>query len=131
MIIARVESLILERGQDDALARALAYVEAGADGIMIHSRSKTPCEVFEFCGNFRNKLPTVPLVVVPTTYSSVREDELIAHGVNMVIYANQLIRSSFRAMQRVAETILENQRALEIESSCVPINDIIRLIPEI
>jgi phosphoenolpyruvate phosphomutase len=131
MIIARIESLILERGMDDALARAFAYVAAGADGIMIHSRQKTPDEVFDFCGKFRANYPNVPLVVVPTTYSAVREDELAARGVNIVIYANHLTRSSFPAMQNAAMSILAHRRAYEAEELCMPINEIIKLIPEI
>jgi len=130
MIIARIESLILEQGQDDAICRALAYVEAGADGIMIHSRKETPDEVFEFCRKFREYHPAVPLVVVPSTYAQVREDELASCGVNIVIYANQLLRSGFRAMQSTAETILQNHRAKEADEFCLPISEIIRLVPE-
>jgi phosphoenolpyruvate phosphomutase len=130
MIIARIESLILEQGQNDAIRRALAYVEAGADGILIHSRKKTPDEVFEFCRKFRENHPAVPLVVVPSTYVQVREDELAACGINIVIYANQLLRSGFRAMHNTAEMILKNHRAQEAEELCFPINEIIRLVPE-
>ncbi|MDR1638456.1 MAG: phosphoenolpyruvate mutase [Clostridiales bacterium] len=130
MIIARIESLILKQGMQDALSRAFAYVNAGADGIMIHSKEKTPDEIFEFCDKFRSEQPKVPLVVVPSTYSSVCQDELKSHGVNIVIYANQLTRSAFKAMQKTAETILSNQRALEADADCLPIKDIIRLIPE-
>jgi len=131
MIIARIESLILEQGHKDAIRRALAYVDAGADGILIHSRKKTPDEVFEFCKEFRKYHPYVPLVVVPSTYAKVKEDELAACGVNIVIYANQLLRSGFRAMQNTAEMILQNHRAYEADEICLPINEIIRLIPEI
>jgi phosphoenolpyruvate phosphomutase len=131
MIIARIESLILGQGIDDALNRALAYVVAGADGIMIHSRQKTPNEVFDFCDKFRKQYPSVPLAVVPTTYSSVREEELAAHGVNIVIYANQLTRSAFPAMQNTAISILANRRACEVDKFCMPINEIIKLVPEI
>jgi phosphoenolpyruvate phosphomutase len=131
MIIARIESLILEQGQNDALCRAVAYVDAGADGILIHSRKKTPDEVFEFCRKFRECHPAVPLAVVPSTYTQVREDELAACGVNIVIYANQLLRSGFRAMQNTAEIILQNHRAKEADELCFPINEIIRLVPEI
>ncbi|MDR1001078.1 MAG: phosphoenolpyruvate mutase [Clostridiales bacterium] len=130
MIIARIESLILETGMDDALRRANAYVEAGADGIMIHSRKKTPDEIFEFCGRFRESCPTVPLATVPTAYSSVRESELAKNGVNIVIYANHLIRSAFPAMKSVAESILTNGRAYEADNLCLPISEIITLIPE-
>ncbi len=130
MIIARVESLILEQGQEDALARARAYVAAGASGIMIHSRQKTPDEILSFCDAFRQTDKTTPLVVVPTTFNSVREDELYRHGVNVVIYANHLIRSAFPAMQRTAQVILENGRALEASENCMGIGEILTLIPE-
>lgn len=131
MIIARIESLILERGMEDALARANAYVDAGADGIMIHSRRKTPDEVLEFCDRFRRTDPVTPLVAVPTSYNSVTEEELAAHGVNLVIYANQLTRSAFPAMQRTAEDILRYHRAQEVDGSLMPIKDIITLIDEL
>jgi phosphoenolpyruvate phosphomutase len=130
MIIAHIESLILEQGQGNALCRALAYVDAGADGILIHSRKKNPDEVFEFCSNFRKHYSTVPLAVVPSTYTQVRETELAEYGVNIVIYANQLSRSGFLAMQNAAEMILKNQRTKEADELCLPINEIIRLIPE-
>jgi phosphoenolpyruvate phosphomutase len=131
MIIARIESLVLERGMADALERASAYAEAGADGIMIHSRRKTPDEIFEFCRSFRKKHPSVPLVAVPSTYSSTTEGELAAHGVNIAIYANQLTRALFPAMENTAKSILSHKRALEAERDCMPINDIIKLIPEV
>ena len=130
MICARIESLILERGMDDALERACAFVEAGADAIMIHSRKKDPSEIFEFVGKFREKDSTTPLVVVPTSFNSVTEDEFKRSGVNIVIYANQLTRSGFPAMQRAARTILENHRAKEADDLCMSIRDIITLIPE-
>ena len=131
MIIARIESLILEQGMEDALNRARAYVKAGADGIMIHSRRKTPDEIFEFCDTFRQENKTTPIVVVPTSFNSVTEEELAAHGINIVIYANQLMRSAFPAMKNTAESILKNHRAMEIDSSLMPFKDIIRLIDEI
>lgn len=131
MIIARIESLILERGMDDALTRAFAYVEAGADGIMIHSRKKSPDEILEFCRLFREKEPTTPIVVVPTSFNSITEEELAAAGVNIVIYANQLTRSAFPAMQETAIEILKNHRALEVDSKLMPFKDIIRLIDEL
>lgn len=130
MIIARIESLILEKGMDDALARAFAYVKAGADGIMIHSRKKDPKEIFEFVDTFRKTDNVTPIVVVPTSFNSVREDEFAKHGVNIVIYANQLTRSGFPAMQNVAKTILENHRAKEADDVCMPIKEILTLIPE-
>ncbi len=131
MIIARIESLILERGMEDALTRAFAYVEAGADGIMIHSRKKDPAEIVEFCRKFREKNAQTPIVVVPTSFNSITEEELAEAGVNIVIYANQLTRSAFPAMQGTAIEILKNHRALEVDSKLMPFKDIIRLVDEI
>lgn len=131
MIIARIESLILERGMEDALNRAFAYTEAGADGIMIHSRKKAPDEILEFCRLFREKDKKTPIVVVPTSFNSITEEELAAAGVNIVIYANQLTRSAFPAMQSTAVEILKNHRALEVDAKLMPFKDIIRLIDEI
>jgi phosphoenolpyruvate mutase len=129
-IIARIESLILEKGMDDALTRAFAYVNAGANGIMIHSRKKDPTEIFDFCLKFREKDSITPLVVVPTSFNSVTEEEFAQHGVNIVIYANQLTRSGFPAMQEVAKTILTYHRAKEADDMCMPIKEILTLIPE-
>ena len=129
MIIARIESLILERGLNDAITRAKAYLEAGADGIMIHSRKKDPKEIFDFCDAY-GKLPNrKPLVVVPSSFNQVTEDELQAKGVNIVIYANQLLRAAYPAMKNVAESILTNHRSLECDSSLMKIKDILDLIP--
>ena len=128
MIIARVESLILEKGMEDALNRAKAYVEAGADGIMIHSRQNDPTEILEFCTKFREIYKDILLVVVPTSYNSVTEKELGEYGVNVVIYANQLIRSAFPAMQQTAIDILKNHRALEVDERIMPIKEVISLI---
>lgn len=130
MIIARVESLILEQGMEDALTRARAYVEAGADGVMIHSRRKSPDEIFEFCEKFRQTNPAVPLVVVPTTFNDVTEEEWERRGVNIVIYANHLIRSAFPAMESTARSILENSRCKEADEICMPISRILTLIPD-
>lgn len=131
MIIARIESLILEKGQEDALKRAFAYVDAGADGIMIHSRKKLPNEIFAFCDAFRKENKHTPIVVVPTSFNSVTEAELAQHGVNIVIYANQLTRSAFPAMQSTAVEILKNHRALETDSRLMPIKEIITLIDDV
>ena len=131
MIIARIESLILERGMDDALERAGAFVKAGADGIMIHSRRKEPDEIFEFCDKFRETDPETPLVVVPTSFNTVTEEELSKHGVNIVIYANQLMRAAFPAMRQTAEVILKNHRALEADEMLMPFKEIITLIDEL
>lgn len=129
-LIARIESLILEKGMDDALKRAFAYVNAGANGVMIHSRKKDPAEIFEFCEKFRAKDLSTPLVVVPTSFNTVTEEEFADRGVNIVIYANQLTRSGFPAMQKVAETILTNRRAKEADDMCMSIKEILTLIPE-
>lgn len=130
MIIARIESLILEKGQEDALKRAFAYVDAGADAIMIHSRKKSPDEIFAFCDRFRKENSDTPIVVVPTSFNSVTEAELAQHGVNIVIYANQLTRSAFPAMQSTAVEILKNHRALEADSKLMPFQEIITLIDD-
>ncbi len=131
MIIARIESLILERGMDDALERAFAFVEAGADGIMIHSRKKDPAEILEFCDKFRESDKITPIVVVPSSFNTITEDELVAHGVNIVIYANQLTRAAFPAMQRTAEDILKYHRAKEVDDRLMSIKQIITLIDEL
>ena len=130
MIIARCESLILEKGMEDAVSRCVEYVKAGADGIMIHSRRKEPDEILEFCKRFRGINKSVPLVVVPTTYNSITEEELARSGVNIVIHANHLIRSMFPAMQHTAMQILKNGRSLEASESCMPIKQILTLIPD-
>ncbi len=130
MIIARIESLILEQGMEDALTRAFAFTEAGADGIMIHSRRPEPDEIFEFVEKFRSKDQVTPIVVVPTSFNQVTEEEFKERGVNIVIYANHLTRTGFPAMQNAAKTILEHHRAKECDALCMPFKDIIRLIPE-
>ncbi len=129
MIIARCESLIAGKPVEDALERTFAYVEAGADGIMIHSKEKSGEDIKEFCIRFREKHPAVPIVVVPTTYNHVKEDELKEWGVNIVIYANHMLRAAYPAMQKCAETILENERSLEVNPICMPIKQILELIP--
>ncbi len=130
MICARIESLILEKGMEEALKRAFAFSEAGADAIMIHSRKKEPDEIFEFIEKFRAKDKITPIVLVPTSYNSVYEEEFKERGANIVIYANQLTRSGFPAMQEAARTILQNHRAKECDEKCMSIKDIITLIPE-
>ena len=131
MIIARIESLILEQGMDDALKRAFAFRDAGADGIMIHSRKKEPDEILEFCDKFRAKDKETTIIVVPSSYNTVTEEELIKHGVNIVIYANQLLRAAFPAMQNAAKSILKHHRAHEIDEELLSIKDIITLIDEL
>ena len=129
MICARIESLILEQGMEDALTRAFAFTEAGADAIMIHSRKKDPSEIQEFIEKFRAKDKTTPIVLVPTSFNSVKEEEWKERGANIVIYANQLMRAEVPAMQKAAETILQNHRAEECDATLMPFKDIIRLIP--
>jgi len=129
MIIARIESLILKVGLEDALKRAKAYIEAGADGIMIHSKDKSPKEILEFCEEYKKFKNRVPLVVVPSSYNTITESELIEAGANIVIYANQLIRSAYPAMVKTAETILINERAYEADEFTMPIKNILTLIP--
>lgn len=130
MVCARCESLILEQGMDDALKRTRAYVEAGADAIMIHSRQKDPAEIFEFVEKFRSTDKKTWLVVVPTSFNSVTEEEFKKRGVNIVIYANQLMRAEVPAIQYTAKTILKNHRAQEADAELMPFKEIIRLIPE-
>jgi phosphoenolpyruvate phosphomutase / 2-hydroxyethylphosphonate cytidylyltransferase len=129
MIIARIESLILGKGIYDALIRAKAYINAGVDGIMIHSKDKDTTEILKFCEEYKKFEKKVPLIVVPSAFSHITEKELINAGVNIVIYANHLLRSAYPAMIKTAETILLNERAHEAECYCMSIKDIISLIP--
>jgi 2-methylisocitrate lyase-like PEP mutase family enzyme len=129
MIIARIESLILEKGIDDAMQRARAYLDAGADGIMIHSRRKSPDEIFDFCDRYMQLPNRKTLVAVPSSYNTVTEDELAARGVNVVIYANHLLRSAYPAMVNTAKSILSNMRSAECDTHLLPIKDILELIP--
>ena len=129
MLIARIESLILGKGQQDALDRAKAYLDAGADGIMIHSRQKKPDEIFDFCREYNLLNNRKTLVVVPSSYNAVTEEMLIDNGINMVIYANQLLRSAYPAMAETAQTILRHRRSLEAEGNMMSIKEILELIP--
>lgn len=129
MIIARIESLILGKGLTDALTRGEAYINSGADGIMIHSRQESADEILSFCKEYGRFKKKVPLVVVPSTFTQVTEDELIQAGVNIVIYANHLLRSAYPAMKRVAQSILIHGRSHEASEYCIPIKDIITLVP--
>jgi phosphoenolpyruvate phosphomutase / 2-hydroxyethylphosphonate cytidylyltransferase len=130
MIIARIESLTLQVGMDDAIERAQAYIDAGASGIMIHSKAKDPDEIFEFCRHYGKFQRVVPLVVVPSTYSQVTERQLADFGVNVVIYANHLLRSAYPAMLKTAKLILASGRAKEANDYCMPIKEILTLIPD-
>lgn len=129
MIVARIESLILDRGMDDALERAFAYIDVGTDGILIHSRKHNPNEVFEFAQRFRAQKPLVPLMCIPTSYNHVFFDEFEAAGFNVVIYANHLLRASYLAMRSIAQSILRNGRTQEVEHECLSIKEILELIP--
>ncbi|MDR1429902.1 MAG: phosphoenolpyruvate mutase [Spirochaetaceae bacterium] len=129
MIIARLESLIAGGTVDEALERALAYIASGADGIMIHSKEKSGEDIRDFCGRFRKEYAKIPLVAVPTTYNGVSEAELISWGVNIVIYANHMLRSSYPAMLKAARIILQHERSLEADELCMPIKEILELIP--
>lgn len=128
LIVARIESLILKKGLEDALARAKAYLEAGADAILIHSKAQEPNEILEFCAAYNKFKQRAPLIVVPSTYCQIYEEDLIKAGVNVVIYANQLLRSAYPAMVNTAKILLTNQRAAECEPICMPIKEIINLI---
>ncbi|MEE9170921.1 MAG: phosphoenolpyruvate mutase, partial [bacterium] len=129
MIIARIESLILKKGLKDALQRAEAYIDSGADGIMIHSNRENPEEILSFCSEYKSFAKSAPLVAVPSTYNQITEDELVRAGVNIVIYANHLLRSAYPAMKTVAQSILKHGRSFEASENCMPIKDIITLIP--
>ena len=129
MIVARIESLILEKGLEDAVMRAEAYLEAGADGIMIHSRRKDPQEILDFCARYADLPIKKPLVAVPSSYNTITESELVDAGVNVVIYANQLLRSAYPSMQQTARSILEHSRSAECDSHMMPIKEILELIP--
>ena len=129
MIIARIESLIAGKPVEDALERAFAYVAAGADGIMIHSKNKDGLDIKEFCQRFREKDATTPIVAVPTTYNQYTEDELASWGINVVIYANHMLRSAYPAMVNCAKSILEHKRSLEANDLCMSIKEILTLIP--
>lgn len=129
MIIARIESLIAGHSMEEALERADAYVKAGADGIMIHSKNKSGEDIHEFITRFRQVHHRIPIVVVPTTYDHVTDTELSEWGANVVIYANHMLRSAYPAMKNCARTILEHGRALEVRDLCMPIKEILELIP--
>jgi phosphoenolpyruvate phosphomutase len=129
MIIARLESLIAGLPVSDALKRADSYVEAGADGVMIHSKEKSGDDIKDFCLQFHAKHKHIPVVLVPTTYNHIIEQELVSWGASIIIYANHMMRASYPAMMNVAKLILENERSLEADSLCMPIKQIIELIP--
>jgi len=125
MVFARVESLILGLGVEDALRRAFCYVDAGADGIMIHSKDCSPAEVVMFAGRFRQVFPALPLMAVPTTYSEITAAELFESGFTIVVYANHLLRASMKAMADVADSLLAHDRAMECEARCESIGKLV------
>ena len=129
MIIARIEEIIAGYSVDEALSKAFAAVRAGADGVMIHSKDKTGTDIKEFCQRFRKEYEKIPIVLVPTTYNQFKEKELAEWGANVIIYANHMLRSSYPAMKKCAETILEAERSLETDGMCMPIKEILELIP--
>jgi len=129
MIIARIESLILEAGMDDAITRAKAYINAGADGIMIHSRKKEPNEILEFCKILREYNETIPIIIVPTSYNQITANELSRAGINVIIYANHMLRAAYPGMMNTAKSILDNDRSLEAEKELLSIKEILELIP--
>jgi len=129
MIIARVESFILGNNLDHALKRAYAYVDAGADGIMIHSKNKDGQDIKSFCLKFRESNLTTPIILVPSTYNDIEEDEFSKWGANVVIYANHMLRASYPAMKKVAESILLNKKSSNVNDLCMPIKQILELIP--
>jgi len=129
MIMARIESFIIGNGLEDAIERAQSYIEAGADGIMIHSKSESENEIFSFCKEYKKFDKRVPLIVVPSTYNHITEKELSDGGVDIVIYANHLLRSAYPSMVATAESILENKRSYESNDKCLPIKQVLELIP--
>ena len=130
MIFARIESLILNKGMKDALLRAKKYVEAGANGIMIHSKKTSPKEIFEFSDKFRKDYKFIPLICVPSTYNGVKEQQLIKKKFNIVIYANHLLRAAYPAMHKTAKSILKYGRSKECDKDLISIKNILSLIPE-
>jgi phosphoenolpyruvate phosphomutase / 2-hydroxyethylphosphonate cytidylyltransferase len=129
MIIARIESFIAGAGLEDAVTRARAYIDAGADGIMIHSSKKDPGEILSFFDAYAGFASRVPLVVVPSSYNSITEEELVDGGANIIIYANHLMRSAYPAMRKTAESILRNHRSFEVDQDLLPIAEVLTLIP--
>jgi len=129
MIFARIESFIFGKSVADALARAQAYLKSGADGIMIHAKDKSPEKILEFCDKYHAQGNTAPVIVVPSSYNHVYEQELIDAGVKIIIYANHLLRAAYPAMVDTARRILENQRSYECNDSCMSIKEILELIP--
>ena len=129
LIFARLESLIAGYDVDHAISRAQLYLQAGADGIMIHSKSKDGKDIIEFINQFRSFDTTTPVIVVPTTYNHIYDDELAQMGANIVIHANHMLRSAYPAMLNAAKSILQSGRSLEADEYCLPIKEVLELIP--
>jgi phosphoenolpyruvate phosphomutase / 2-hydroxyethylphosphonate cytidylyltransferase len=131
MVFARIESLILDKPMEDALGRADMYIDAGADGIMIHSRKNDPGEILEFSKIFKKQYPSKNLIVIPTSFNEIYDFELQNAGVNIIIYANQLIRASYPAMISVAESILKNGRSKEVEKNLMSVKEVLKFISDL
>ena len=129
ILIARIESFIVGKGVKDAINRAKKYIEAGADGIMIHSKKSSPIEIFNFCKLYNKLSNRKPLVVVPSSFDKITEKEFEEAGVNIVIYANHMLRAAYPAMYKTAKSILENKRAFEARQFCMSIKEILEIIP--
>ncbi len=129
MIIARIESFILGKSHSDAIKRAQTYLNAGASGIMIHSKDKTGSDVKKFAMAYNKIENRKPLIMIPTSYNKITETELSDWGANIIIYANHLLRAAYPAMEHTAQSILESQRAFETESSSIPIDEFLKLVP--
>jgi phosphoenolpyruvate phosphomutase len=125
-IYARIESLILNKGVEDAVRRGEIYLEGGADGLLVHARDKDPSQLYDVLAHFRG---AAPLVVVPSGYSQITEVELAQNGANVVIYANHLLRAAYPAMLATAESILSHGRAHEADQTALPISAALELIP--
>ena len=127
MIIARLESLIAKHSMQHALLRAEAFIDAGADGIMIHSKSKVGTdEIIDFAKRFR-KMSELPLVCVPTTYNDIFDKELEKIGFNIVIHANHLLRASLKAMKGAASQIEKEGRSININKRIASVKDIFQI----
>jgi phosphoenolpyruvate phosphomutase len=130
MIIARIESFILGKDLADAMERAESYLDAGVGAIMIHSKDKTGRDVKEFAERYNLLENRKPLMMVPTSYNTISEDELSSWGANIIVYANHLLRAAYPAMEYTAKSILENKRGYETESSSIPVEEFLKLVPE-
>lgn len=124
VVIARTEALIAGWGMEEAFKRAHAYADAGADCILIHSKARTPQEVFEFSRRWKER---TPLVVVPTTYYTVTADELRSNGIAIVIYANQGLRAGMKAMRDTFAAIHRAGSSVPVEEHIAPLKDVFEI----